>query len=79
MRIFFQLIFNNLNVDFCENVPKAIFHNLQKKSIFGLREVFVFYIILLLAIVAGTIFFAFVGCMIDNMFELIIQKMDAKN
>lgn len=38
-----------------------------------------FYIILLLAIVAGTIFFAFVGCVIDNMFELVIQKMDAKN
>lgn len=43
------------------------------------RGFFMFYIILLLAIVAGTIFFAFVGCMIDNMFELIIQKMDAKN
>ncbi len=37
-----------------------------------------FYIIIFLAIVAGTIFFAFAGCLIDNLFDLIIEKMDAK-
>ncbi len=37
-----------------------------------------FYIIIFLSIIIGTVFFAFVGCVIDNLFDAIIEKMDAK-
>lgn len=37
-----------------------------------------FYVIIFLSIIAGTIFFAFIGCVIDNFFDAVIEKMDAK-
>ncbi len=37
-----------------------------------------FYIIIFLGIIIGTIFFAFIGCVVDNLFDVIIKKMDAK-
>lgn len=37
-----------------------------------------FYIIIFLSIIIGTVFFAFIGCVIDNLFDSIIEKMDAK-
>ena len=37
-----------------------------------------FYVIIFLSIIAGTIFFAFIGFVIYNFFDSIIEKIDAK-
>lgn len=37
-----------------------------------------FYAIIFFGIIVGTVFFAFIGCVVDNFFDAIIEKMDAK-